>query len=149
MAPEVRHIHAMLRDLDLYPTSAWCEQNHTDGPKSLQSLSSETIAGLIATNDRDLASSDAVLVVIPLPGTFMNPRPGDDDDAPRLVTPKETYCEARYATLLKIPVYWVGPPCLTSFREHVQRFTDIGQAIAAIRSKALFRERGAFVEGTT
>lgn len=106
-AATARETHAILESLDMTPSSSWCV-----AAKASEDL--RDAAFHAAQNDRDLASSHAVLALgFPGEGRAM-------------------FGEIRLACALGIPVFYVGPDYLDAHRPGVQRFGDLFGALAAL-----------------
>lgn len=114
-AATARETHAILEQLGgMVPSSSWCV-----AAKDKEDL--RDAAFHAAQNDRDLASSHAVLAL-----EF----PGEG---------RAMFGEIRLACALGIPVFYVGPDYLDAHRPGVQRFEDFFAALAALTGFAAQR----------
>jgi hypothetical protein len=109
-AEEVRAIHAHLRMIGCSPTSQWASQ--ALGPEDFSLMTPDQIADIAHANDRDVLSSQMVLVVA------------------RAGAGGEMFAEARFASYHRIPIVWVGRLTLSAWRKGVTRCVDV---VAALR----------------
>lgn len=111
-AKVVRELHWQLRTAGAVPTSSWASGAHDT--EDFASYTVPELQAFAAKNDRDLRTSDAVIVLA------------------RVGAGGEMFAEARMAILLGIPVYWVGRRTLSAWRAGVVRCENVDEAIERV-----------------
>lgn len=99
--------------------------------EDLHGMPLEDVQAIIARNDHELATAEAVLVMAD-PVRL---------DTGEFAVPQETLCEARIAWSAGIPVVWEGHRSLSAFRPGVVRADSLAEAIATIEALALAKRR--------
>ena len=121
-AARVRYVHACLRARGAVPTSLWADRAHS--PEDLGAMDPRDRAGAIAANDTGVATADVLIAL------------------PRIGAGGEMFAEVRLATLLSIPVLWVGERLtLSAFRDGVSRFDGLRDALDEIEQMIAGRSR--------
>lgn len=108
----VRSIHKLLRELGLEPSSAWAEE--ATGAEDFTKLRPWELLSLARQNDEGVRSSDAMLVMA------------------RKGAGGEMFAEARYATDLGLPIFWIGRLTLSAWRPNVTRCESLTAALDAL-----------------
>lgn len=121
------HVHERLRQLRIQPTSRWAEDAH--GAEDFSKYSHERLRELGLSNDADLESSHALLLV-DLAGMG-----------------RETYAEVRLALLRGKPVVWLGRHSLSAYRDGVTRAEDLDEALSFLVELRDAHEHSRWLEG--
>lgn len=112
-APAVREVHGRMLALgSLRPTSSWAMR--ATGPERLESMALLDIHSAIECNDRDLADSDAMLVLA------------------RSNAGGEMFAEVARALAQDIQIVWVGRRILSTFRPGVLIVDDLDEALEVL-----------------
>ncbi len=109
----VRGVHARLRAMGCTPTSQWASK--ATAPEDFGSMTPEEISAVAKGNDRDVLSSEMVLVIA------------------RAGAGGEMFAEARFASCHSVPIVWVGRLTLSAWRKGVTRCADLEEGMKAIR----------------
>ncbi len=113
-ARSVFEVHESLRELRLEPSSSWVALALVVGAEDFSRFTPERLRELAETNDLDVASSKAMLVLA------------------REGVGGEMFAEARLALMMGIPVVWLGRRTLSAWRLGVVRAESLDEALALV-----------------